>query len=81
METREALEQRLRHSCRTLRAWTWMSTVSDRTDEIIDILRDEALALVDLGRQHPDQARRIGSIICYYRRLIEQLKSDEADPA
>ena len=81
MLSSQELEDRLIQSCRTLRAWTWMSTVSTDKDDIIQILLEEARTLVDLGRQHPAQAKRIGSIIVYYRRLIEHLKGEKADAA
>lgn len=81
MLTPEELENRLKHSCRKLRAWTWMSSISTQKDDIIGILLDEARHLVELGLQHPDHAKRIGSIIVYYRRLIERLRSGASDAA
>ncbi|MBJ3786621.1 hypothetical protein [Devosia sediminis] len=81
MLTSQELDNRLKHSCRKLRAWAWMSTVSTQKEDIIDILHDEARELVDLGLQHPDHAKRIGSIIVYYRRLIEQVRDRTANAA
>ncbi|WP_170926525.1 hypothetical protein [Devosia lucknowensis] len=58
-----------------------MSTVSTRRDDIVEILMNEARDLVELGLKHPGQAKRIGSIIVYYKRLIEQVKGEAASAA
>ncbi|WEK05718.1 MAG: hypothetical protein P0Y65_05545 [Candidatus Devosia phytovorans] len=67
------LDDRLRQSARKLREWNWLAAISTRRAEAVVILRDEARFLIQLGLQHPTEARRIGRLIVAYRRLIEAL--------
>jgi hypothetical protein len=72
------IEERLQQSVKLLRAWGWMSTLSNRPDEAIKVLTGEARELVRLGTQHPKRVREIGRLIVAYERLITSLKDPSA---
>jgi hypothetical protein len=74
MQSIECLDERLRRSVRLLRAWNWMTAISERPDEALEVLTTEARELVRLGPQHPARWRDIGALIVEYYHLIEQVK-------
>ena len=74
MSEETELNDRLRKSARTLRAWNWMAAISTRQAEAVAILRDEARFLIKLGLEHPKHARKIGRLIVAYNRLIEAIE-------
>lgn len=74
MAETEDIEQRLKNSLKLLRAWGWMSGISDRPEEAITVLVVEARQLVKLGTQHPKHVREIGCLIVAYERLITRLR-------
>jgi hypothetical protein len=69
------LDDRLRQSVRLLHAWGWMTEISTRPDEALQVLTEEARFLVRLGPQHPSRWRQIGKLIVAYNQLIEKNKS------
>ena len=72
------IEERLQQSLKLLRAWGWMSSISERPDDAIKVLAEEARHLVRLGTQHPKRAREIGRLIVAYERLIAKVKDGSA---
>ena len=72
------IEERLQQSLKLLRAWGWMSSISERPDDAIKVLTEEARQLVKLGTQHPKRVREIGKLIVAYERLITKLKDGSA---
>jgi len=72
------LDSRLQKSARMLRGWDWMTIVSTRRTEAVDILREEARFLVQLGLNNKPNALRIGRLIVAYRRLIDLLEQSMA---
>ena len=50
-----------------------MAVISTRQAEAVDILREEAKFLIQLGLEHPAHAARIGRLIVAYRRLIDAI--------
>ena len=57
-----------------LRAWNWMGAISDRQQEAVAILTEEAKLLIQLGVQHPRYLRRIGRLIVAYQHLIKAIE-------
>jgi hypothetical protein len=70
----EDLDARLQRSVKTLRAWRWMSRISTNRAEVAALLRAEARALIQIGRDNPDKAKDIGKLIVAYHKLILQMK-------
>lgn len=71
----EELDERLKQSLRLLHAWGWMTEISTRPEEALQVLSEEARFLVRLGPQHPERWRQIGNLIVAYTQLIEKNKS------
>ncbi len=69
------LDDRLRQSVRLLHAWGWMTEISTRPEEALQVLTEEARFLVRLGPQYPARWRQIGKLIVAYNRLIEKNKA------
>jgi hypothetical protein len=78
--TENEFEDRLKESECKLREWSWMSSLTTRPEDAVKVLTDEARFLVALGREHPQQARRIGKLIVFYQRLIDKLKAHQTAP-
>jgi hypothetical protein len=74
MERIENVDARLAQSVRLLHAWGWMSELSTRPEEAMQVLSEEARFLVKLGPQHPERWRQIGRLIVAYNKLIERNK-------
>ncbi|QQR40424.1 hypothetical protein [Devosia rhizoryzae] len=68
------LDTRLQKSVQTLRAWRWMSRITDDPEEVAALLTAEARLLIDLGRQHPARAKDIGKLIVAHHNLIVRMK-------
>jgi hypothetical protein len=75
------IESRLKQSVRTLRAWHWMSRISENHREVIEILTAEARDLIALGKHFPKHARQIGRLIVAYHTMIKQLKEGQHQAA
>ena len=73
MATDSDINDRLRKSARKLRAWNWMAVISTRQAEAVEILREEAKFLIQLGLENPGHAVRIGRLIVAYRHLIDAI--------
>ena len=78
MTTDFDIANRLEQSARLLRAWHWMSLVSDRPADAIAVLTDEARQLIRLGPLYPGKSRVIGRLIVAYQKLITRLRHREA---
>lgn len=74
MQTLEDLDERLLQSARLLHAWGWMSELSTRPEEAMQVLSEEARFLVRLGPMYPERWREIGKLIVAYNKLIERNK-------
>ena len=74
MDDSDNLDERLRQSVRLLHAWGWMTEISTRPEEALQVLSVEARFLVRLGPQHPKRWREIGKLIVAYNQLIEKNK-------
>ncbi|WP_108459152.1 hypothetical protein [Devosia naphthalenivorans] len=74
MNDSENLDDRLKESVRLLHAWGWMTEISTRPEEAVQVLSDEARFLVRLGPKHPERWRQIGKLIVAYNQLIEKNK-------
>jgi hypothetical protein len=68
------VDDRLKQSVRLLHAWAWMTEISTRPEEALQVLSEEARFLVRLGPQHPERWRQIGKMIVAYNKLIEKNK-------
>lgn len=75
MDDSDNLDDRLRQSVRLLHAWGWMTEISTRPEEALQVLSEEARFLVRLGPQYPKRWREIGKLIVAYNQLIERNKS------
>ena len=75
MHDEDDLDTRLRKSVQKLRAWRWMSAITNDPEEVAGLLTAEARLLIDLGRQHPDRAKDIGRLIVAYHNLIVRMKA------
>ena len=69
------IDERLRKSLLTLRAWHWMSEISTDPEEVALLLTAEARELIALGRQYPHRAKNIGKLIVAYHKLITRMKN------
>ena len=74
MERIADVDARLAQSLRLLHAWGWMSELSTRPEEALQVLTEEARYLVRLGPLHPQRWRQIGKLIVAYNKLIERNK-------
>jgi hypothetical protein len=75
------IDERLRKSLLTLRAWHWMSEISSDPEEVALLLTAEARELIALGRQYPHRAKNIGKLIVAYHKLIMRMKNAAQRPA
>lgn len=70
MDEIDDLDARLRKSVLRLRAWRWMSRITENPNEVAALLSTEARFLIDLGREHPSRAKEIGRLIVAYHNMI-----------
>jgi hypothetical protein len=71
----EEPDQIIHKSQRALAEWTWLSTICDRPDQLVDVLNREARLLASVAYEHPKKAKSILDLIDGYKDLVSQVES------
>jgi hypothetical protein len=74
MPATDSPEEQILQSRRVLAAWDWMSTLSTRPDEVVQLLQKESRALSTLALEHPANAPAAAQLIAAYRKLVSTIQ-------
>ncbi len=64
----------IRKSQRALAEWSWLSTIDDRPEDLLEVLNRETRILASVAYEHPDKAISILDLIDGYKDLISQVE-------
>lgn len=70
-------DETIAKSRRALAAWDWMSMISQRPDEVVRLLHDEARMLETLALEHPDRAVAAAQLIAAFEKLSGAIERGE----
>ena len=72
--TSEEADERIRLAVRRLHEWRWMVTLSKEPEVVLENLRSEAKALINIGLEHPRKTADISKVVVAYNRFIVSMK-------